>query len=98
MLVLSPKDMQEAKKSIKDKSIKAKDVKNLPPIVKLCEPTTHPPMVDVHSLLDFNARDIPKGKPPDQCLNELDNLLLPPFLNIRCIISFTKSNLVNFDH
>ena len=47
MLVLSPKDMQEAKKSIKEKGIKAKDVKNLPPIEKLCEPTTHPPMVEV---------------------------------------------------
>src|ERR1043165_7537320 len=65
MLVLSPKDMQEAKKSIKEKGINAKDVKNLPPIEKLCEPTTHPPMVEVHSLLDFNASDIPKGKPPD---------------------------------
>ena len=35
MLVLSPKDMQEAKKSIREKGIKAKDVKNLPPIEKL---------------------------------------------------------------
>jgi hypothetical protein len=51
-------------------------VKNLPPIEKLCEPTTHPPMVEVHSLLDFNASDIPKGKPPDQCLDELDNFIM----------------------
>src|SRR3954466_7841112 len=68
--------MQEAKKSIKERGIKAKDVKNLPPIEKLCEPTTHPPMVEVHSLLDFNASDIPKGKPPDQCLDELDNFIM----------------------
>ena len=67
--------MQEAKKSIKEKSTKAKDVKKLPPIEKLCETTTHPPMVEVHSLLDFNASDIPYGKPPDQCLDEFDNLL-----------------------
>src|SRR4051812_9351499 len=67
MLVLSPEDMPEAKKSIKEKVIKAKDVKNLPPIEKFCEPTTHPPMVEVHSLLDFNANDIPHGKPPGQC-------------------------------
>src|ERR1041385_347478 len=59
MLVLSPGDLQEAKKSIKEKCIKAEDVKNLPPIKKLREPSTHPPMVDVHSLLDFNASDIP---------------------------------------
>src|SRR3954469_21789940 len=76
MLVLSPKDMQEANKSIRDKCIKAKDVKNLPPIEKLCEPTTHPPMVEVHSLLDFNASDMPKGKPPNQCLDELDNFIM----------------------
>ena len=49
-------------------------MKNLPPIEKLCEPT-HPHMVEVHSLLDFNASDIPKGKPPDQCLDDIDNLL-----------------------
>src|SRR3954470_10885467 len=73
MLVLSPEDIQEAKKSIKDKGVKAEDVKNLPPIENLCEPTTHPPMVEVLSILDFNASDIPIGKPPDQCLDELDN-------------------------
>src|SRR4051812_33853330 len=68
--------MQEAKKSIKERGIKAKDVKNLPPIKKVCEPTTHPPMVEVHPLLDFNASDIPKGKPPDQCLDEFDNFIM----------------------
>ena len=77
MLFLSPEDMQEDKKTIKDKGIKTKDVKNLPPpIEKLCEPTTHPPMVELHSLLDFNASDIPHGKPPDQCLDELDNFIM----------------------
>src|SRR3954471_10013447 len=68
--------MQEDKKSIKEKVIKAEDVKNLPPIEKLCEPTTHPPMVEVHSLLDFNESDIPNDKPPDQCLDELDNFIM----------------------
>ena len=76
MLVLSPEDMQEAKKSIKEKGIKAEDVKNLPPIEKLCEPITHPPLVEVHSLLYFNASDILRGKPPDQCLDELDNFIM----------------------
>src|SRR3954470_1201739 len=50
MLVLSPKDMQEANKSIKDKGIKVEDVENMPPIEKMCELTTHPPLVEVHSL------------------------------------------------
>src|ERR1041384_1627491 len=76
MLVLSPKDMQEEKNSIREKGIKAQDVKNLPHIEKMCETTTHPPMVEVHSLLDFNASDIPKGKPPGQCLDELDNFIM----------------------
>ena len=51
-------------------------MKNLPPIEKLCEPTTHTPTVEVHSLLDFNASDNPKGKPPDQCLDDLDNFIM----------------------
>src|SRR3954462_5628846 len=72
----SPKDMREAKKSIKEKGIKAEDVKNLPPIEKLCEPITHHPMVEVHSLLDFNASDIPHGKPLDQFLDEFDNFIM----------------------
>ena len=32
ILFLSPEDMQEAKKSMKEKGIKVEDVKNLPPI------------------------------------------------------------------
>ena len=35
ILFLSPEDMQEAKKSMKEKGIKAEDVKNLPPIVEI---------------------------------------------------------------
>ena len=34
-LFLSPEDMQEAKKSMKEKGIKAEDVKNLPPIEEI---------------------------------------------------------------
>ena len=35
ILYLSPEDMQEAKKSMKEKSIEAEDVKNLPPIEEI---------------------------------------------------------------
>ena len=35
VLFLGPKDMQEAKKSMKEKGIKAEDVKNLPPIEEI---------------------------------------------------------------
>ena len=35
VLFLSPEDMQETKKSMKEKGIKAEDVKNLPPIEEI---------------------------------------------------------------
>ena len=35
VLFLCPEDMQEAKKSMKEKGIKAEDVKNLPPIKEI---------------------------------------------------------------
>ena len=35
VLFLSPEDMQEAKKPMKEKGIKAEDVKNLPPIEEI---------------------------------------------------------------
>ena len=35
ILFLSPEDMQEAKKSMKEKCIKSEDVKNLPPIEEI---------------------------------------------------------------
>ena len=35
ILFLSPEDMQEAKKSMKEKGIKAEDVKNLSPIEEI---------------------------------------------------------------
>ena len=35
VLFFSPEDMQEAKKSMKEKGIKAEDVKNLPPIEEI---------------------------------------------------------------
>ena len=35
VLFLSPEDMQEAKKSMKEKGIKAEDVNNLPPIEEI---------------------------------------------------------------
>ena len=38
VLFLGPEDMQEAKKSMKEKGIKAEDVKNLPPVEKMHGP------------------------------------------------------------
>src|SRR4051812_4235680 len=64
--------MKEAQKCLKEKGIRAEDVKNLPPIEELCKPIPHPSTIEVHSLQHFDEGDIPYGKPPDQCLEELD--------------------------
>src|SRR3954469_21363685 len=67
--------MKEAKKCLKEKGIRAEDVKNLPPIEVLCKPIPHSSTIEVHSL-HFNEGDIPYGKPPDQCLEELDTFIV----------------------
>ena len=50
ILFLSPEDMQEAKKSMKEKGIKAEDVKNLPPIEEIHGPDNPTQVVEVKSL------------------------------------------------
>ena len=47
ILFLSPEDMQEAKKSMKDKGIKAKDINNLPPIEEI-HGLNLPPVEEIH--------------------------------------------------
>ena len=49
VLFLSPVDMQEAKKSMKEKGIKAEDVKNLPPIEEI-HGLNIPPVEEPHCL------------------------------------------------
>ena len=49
VLFLSPEDMQEAKKSMKEKGIKAEDVKNLPPIEEI-HGLNLPPAEEVYDL------------------------------------------------
>ena len=49
VLFLSPKDMQEAKKSMKEKGIKAEDVKNLPPIEEI-HSLNLPPIKETYDL------------------------------------------------
>src|SRR4051812_36599777 len=71
--------MKESKKFLKEKGIRAEDVKNLPPIEELCKPIPHSSTIDVHSL-HFDEGDIPYGKPPDQCLDELDTCNIPKIM------------------
>src|SRR4051794_13611707 len=68
--------MKEAKKCLKEKGIRAEDVKNLPPIEELCKPIPHPSTIEVHSLQRFDSRDIPHSKPHDQCLDEFYNYIV----------------------
>jgi hypothetical protein len=76
MIELNDEVMREAKKSLKEKGIKAEDVKNLPPTEELCKPIPRSSTIEVHSVQRFDNRDIPYSKPPDQCLDELDNFIV----------------------
>ena len=49
VLFLSPEDMQDAKKSMKEKGIKAEDVKNLPPVEETYNPNPLP-IEETHGL------------------------------------------------
>ena len=72
VIALNDEVMKEAKKCLKEKGIRAEDVKNLPPIEELCKTISHSSTIEVHSLQHFHEGDIPCGKPPNQCLEELD--------------------------
>jgi hypothetical protein len=76
MIELIDEVMRKAKKSLKKKGIKSKDVKNLPPIEELCKPIPHSSTIEVHSLQCFDNRDIPYSKPTNQCLDEFDNYIV----------------------
>ena len=69
--------MQEAKKSMKEKGIKAEDVKNLPPIKEIhgLEAPPPPKVVEVKYLMKFNDSEEPRNKHPSQCLYEFDNYI-----------------------
>ena len=77
ILYLSLEDMQEAKKSMKEKGIKAEHVKILPPIEEIHGLNT-PPMpkvVEVNSLMKFNDSDNPHNMHPSQCLYDFENYI-----------------------
>ena len=87
ILFLSPEDMQEAKKSMKEKGIKAEDVKNLPPIEEIhglnlplveeihgVDNPTH--VVKVNSLYRYDKAEIPPTKFVSQCLDEFDDFIV----------------------
>ena len=76
ILFLSPEDMQEAKKSMKEKGIKAEDVKNLPSIEEIHGLDNPAQGVEVNSLRRFDEGDIPHNKSASQCLDEFDNFIV----------------------
>ena len=77
ILYLSPEEMQEAKKSMKEKGIKAEDVKNLPRIEEIHGLNTPPlpKVVEVNSLMKFNDNDNSHNMHPSQCLYEFENYI-----------------------
>ena len=76
ILFLSPEDIQDAKKSIKEKGIKAEDVKNLPPIEEIHGLDNPTQQVQGNSLRRFDEGDIPHNKSARQCLDEFDNFVV----------------------
>ena len=76
ILFLSPEDMQEAKKSMKEKGIKAEDVKNLPPIEEIHGIDNPTQVVEVNSTHRFDEGDIPHNKSARQCFDEFDNFIV----------------------
>ena len=76
ILFLSPEDMQEAKKSMKEKGIKAEDVKNLPPIEEIHGLDNPTQVVEVNYLQRFDEGYIPHNKSARQCFDEFDNFIV----------------------
>ncbi|KAI4981768.1 hypothetical protein ZWY2020_022260 [Hordeum vulgare] len=72
IIFLSPEDMQEAKKSMREKGIKSEDVKNLPPIEEIHGLDNPIQVVEVNSLRRFDESDIPFDKPASLCINVND--------------------------
>ena len=76
VLFLSPEDMQEAKKSMKEKGIKAEDVKNLPPIEEIHGLDNPTQVVKVNSLYRYDKAEIPFTKFASPCLDEFDKFMV----------------------
>ena len=68
--------MQEAKKSMKEKGIKAEDVKNLPLIEEIHGLDNPTQVVKVNSVYRFNKCEIPFTMFASQCLDEFDNFIV----------------------
>ena len=75
ILFVSPEDMQEAKKSMKEKGIKAEDVKNLPPIEEIHGLDNPTQVVKVNSLYRYDKAEIPFTKFASPCLDEFDKFM-----------------------
>ena len=76
ILLLSPEDIQEEKRYMKEKGIKTKDVKKLPPIEEIHGLDTPTQVIEVKSLHSFNESDITYTKTPRQCMDEFDNYII----------------------
>ena len=76
ILFLSPEDMQEGNKSMKEKGIKAEDVQNLPPIEEIHGLDNPTRVVKVNSIYRYDKGEIPSTKFASQCLDEFDDFMV----------------------
>ena len=60
---------------MKEKGIKAEDVKNLPPIEEIHGLDNPTQVVKVNSLYRYDNAEIPPNKFASQCLDEFDNFM-----------------------
>ena len=98
ILFLSPEDMQEAKKPMKEKGIKPKDVKNSPPIEEIHGLDNPTQIVEVNSLHRIDEGDIPHNKSASQCLEEFDNFIVKHGNCNPCVGRQLKRNAYMLDH
>ena len=68
--------MQEVKKSMREKGIKAEDVKNLPPIEEIHGLDNPTQVVKVNYLYRFDKCEIPSPKFASQCLDDFDDFMV----------------------
>src|SRR3954463_15511318 len=94
---------------MKEKGIKTKDVKNLPPIEEIHglnlphveeihgvdNPTR---VVKVNSLYRFDEGDIPRYKSASQCLDEFDNFIVKQENFNACVGRELKRNAYMIEH
>jgi archaellum component FlaC len=83
---------------MKEKGIKAEDVKNLPPIEEIHGLDIPTQVVEVNYLYRFDEGDIPYNKSASQYLDEFDNYIVKQEHFNRYVSNQLKRNAIMIDH